>query len=218
MTTDTAPDTLAAALARFQADMPAVHKGETADTGNYRHRYADLADVVGVVLPALAKQGLSWTVTTEYGEGQPFALRALLMHTSGDMIEASYPLPQTNNNHALGSAITYGRRYLLCAMTGVAPDDDDDGQAAARAAADAPPQQQPPRRPDAVTPEQTAQLGAALADAGMSDKDEIRAFASKVAGRELSAASDLTAAEATRVIARLREIAAEPAPAGGDES
>src|SRR5690606_17995790 len=210
-TTDT-PDTLAAALARFQANLPTIHKAETAqvrsDKGSYTYQYADLADVAAAVLPKLAEQGLAFTSYTLYSDGD-LMLRADLMHTSGDAVQGSYPLPSRGKPQELGSAITYGRRYLLCAMTGVAPDSDDDGQAAQAA------HPQPQQRPEAMTQQQSDQMGAALAEAGMSDKDEIRAFASKVAGRQVQSAGELTQDEASRVIARLREIAAETAAGGG---
>jgi ERF superfamily len=52
-----------------------------------------------------------------------------LVHASGEREDGIYPLtggaPQEQ-----GSAITYARRYCLCAVTGVAADADDDGQAA----------------------------------------------------------------------------------------
>ncbi len=49
---------LGAALAAFHAELPEVHKGSTNPA--FKSKYADLADVVKVVLPALAKQGLAW--------------------------------------------------------------------------------------------------------------------------------------------------------------
>ena len=36
--------TLGAALAAVQADMPSVHKGKTANVGQYRYTYADRAE------------------------------------------------------------------------------------------------------------------------------------------------------------------------------
>ena len=38
---------LAAALAAVQAALPVVHKGKTANVGQYKYDYADLADVTG---------------------------------------------------------------------------------------------------------------------------------------------------------------------------
>jgi ribosomal protein S20 len=60
----------------------------------------------------------------------PTSARPRRLHTSGEKVSGEYPLPTGGSPQALGSAITYARRYCLCAVTGVAADDDDDGAAA----------------------------------------------------------------------------------------
>ena len=59
--------TLAAALAAVQSALPVVHKGKTAsirsDKGSYGYSYADLSDVTAVIMPLLAKHGLSFSCT-----------------------------------------------------------------------------------------------------------------------------------------------------------
>jgi len=119
----TEPSSLAAALAAFQADLPRVSK---ASRGN-RGRYADLADVSMKVLPLLAAHGLSWSACPTVTDGGMFVLRYALRHASGESTGGDYPLPApTEPPQTLGSAVTYAKRYALCAVTGVAPDDDDD--------------------------------------------------------------------------------------------
>lgn len=129
------------ALAAFQSEMPRVGKEQTAtvrsDKGNYSYDYADLTDITDAVLPLLVKQGLTWSAApdvTDHG----FVLRFRLAHVGGHAEGGCYPLPDPARTTAqgIGSAITYGRRYALCAMTGLAPGgDDDEGQ---RASAPAP--------------------------------------------------------------------------------
>jgi hypothetical protein len=127
--------TLAHALAAFQAELPKVGKDNTAqvksDKGQYTYRYADLSEISPVVLPLLAKHGLSWTTLPTLDEEGRFALQYRLAHTSGQDLAGTYPLPAPGSSpQVLGSGITYARRYALCAVTGVAPgDDDDDAQA-----------------------------------------------------------------------------------------
>jgi hypothetical protein len=123
---------LAAALAAFQAALPRIGKDETADTGSYTYSYADLASVSRAVLPVLAGHGLSFTAFPTVLDGK-FVLHYRLLHTSGEAMEGVYPLAG-GNAQAVGSAITYARRYALCAVTGVAPDDDDDAAAATQEA------------------------------------------------------------------------------------
>ena len=134
-----ADNELARALAAFHADLPEVGKGSINPA--FKSKYADLADIVKVVLPKLAKQGLAWT-TTPTMDGDQFVLTYRLMHISGESVTGSWPLPDPTKAtpQQLGSAVTYAKRYTLSAVTGIAPDEDDDGNAAsakgvARAAA-----------------------------------------------------------------------------------
>jgi hypothetical protein len=124
---------LAAALAAVQRKLPDVRKAETAhvrsDKGNYSYRYATLPDITKAVLPLLGENGLAW-VTRPTLVDDRFVLVYELLHISGEKVSGEYPLPTGGSPQALGSAITYARRYCLCAVTGVAADDDDDGAAA----------------------------------------------------------------------------------------
>ena len=132
---------LHAALAAFQAELPKVGKDNTAKVDSekgrsYTYRYADLSEISPVVLPLLGKHGLAWTTRPTITHDGRFVLRYALTHASGDALDGDYPLPNPGSSpQVLGSAITYARRYALCAVTGVAPGDDDDDAAAANAAA-----------------------------------------------------------------------------------
>lgn len=131
--TTSAHETLAAALAAFQAALPRIGKDNRAtvksDKGTYTYTYANLADVSEKVLPLLARHGLSFSTKPTLHEDR-FVLEYRLRHTSGEEDIGYYPLGN-GTPQQVGSAITYARRYALCAVTGVAPDvDDDDGQAA----------------------------------------------------------------------------------------
>lgn len=134
---------LAKALAEFQTDIPHVGKDNTADAGNYSYKYADLTAITEAAMPLLSKRGLSFTcgpTMSEYG----FVLRYALKHTSGEEVTGDYPLPDPakSSPQQIGSAISYGRRYCLTAVTGIAPGgEDDDGAKAADARAQRPAQE-----------------------------------------------------------------------------
>lgn len=128
MNTETTGNGLFAALAKLQADLPKIGKNATAQYG----KYADLADVSAIVLPQLGKYGLAFTARPTMHDGS-FVLAYSLVHVCGEREDGFYPLPANGNSQQLGSAITYARRYSLCAVTGVAPDEDDDGAAAVSA-------------------------------------------------------------------------------------
>lgn len=126
-------ESLAAALAQVQAKLPIIEKTHTAkvstEKGSYSYDYADLTDVSEAVLPLLAEAGLSWLCRPTLREGGEFVLAYKLLHTSGEREEGAYPLPKSGTPQAIGAAISYARRYALCAVTGVAPKGDDNDAA-----------------------------------------------------------------------------------------
>lgn len=126
-----APATLAGALAALQAQMPAVGKHATADVRKegkklYEYAYAPGEAITPVLYPLMAAVGLSFTAQpTLFGDG--FSLHYQLMHTSGEQLAGYYPLPDPARYgpQDLGKAITYARRYALCALVGLFPGGDD---------------------------------------------------------------------------------------------
>jgi len=132
---DAVPGTLAEALAQLQGRLPRVAKEHTAKvtsqkTGNtHTYAYADLTDVSEKLLPLTSALGLSFTARPTISGDEPrFVLLYTLHHVSGDEISGEYPLPDPDRlgPQDLGKAITYARRYALCAVTGLAPGGDDD--------------------------------------------------------------------------------------------
>lgn len=126
---------IAAALVAFQSDIPKIAKDGTADTGKYKYDYATLDKLVEVLFPKLTAVGLAYTTVPDVREDGVFGLRAKLLHESGEEISGFYPLGNPNNPaQAIGSAISYARRYALLSLTGVAPAGEDDDGAAAQTA------------------------------------------------------------------------------------
>ena len=93
-------------------------------------KYADLGEYNRIVLSALNEMGVIWTCLPTLS-GETFVLAYSLKHVpSGTEKAGEFPLPKSEPQK-MGSAITYGRRYALGAVTGVAAEDeDDDGSAA----------------------------------------------------------------------------------------
>lgn len=122
------------AFTAAQADIPAIPKLHEAviptKTGQYSYKYADLNDVLEVVRPVLNKHDLSISQSTVSEEGR-IGVVTRIYHTSGHVEEfGPLLLPAGGDARSAGSAITYARRYALCAALGISPDDDDDGEAA----------------------------------------------------------------------------------------
>lgn len=117
---------IAAALAKAQGKMTNPPKNRTGQCRGGKYRYSDLAEVIDHTRAALADNGLSVAQLTVYGEGRN-TLVTRLLHSSGQYLESTYPLPMNAAAQEMGSAITYARRYSLCAILGIAADEDDDG-------------------------------------------------------------------------------------------
>jgi hypothetical protein len=151
---------LATALAKVQAELPAIAKGETADAGTYSYAYADLTAITKPLMPLLGEHGLAfiakptlWTNPADPVDVR-FVLAYSLLHVSGEREDGVYPLPN-GNPQTIGSAISYGRRYCLCAVTGVAPGgSDDDGAAAGATEVRMDRPTQPPADPAVMAAEQ----------------------------------------------------------------
>lgn len=136
-------DKLAEALAKAQGEMTHPQKNKVArvpmkNGGTYSYNYADLADAIDCIKAPFTKHGLSFVqipFTPQHHEGglrgDAIGIVTLLLHSSGQWIEGILHMPVADNKpQTIGSAITYGRRYSLCPMAGIASDDDDDGNAA----------------------------------------------------------------------------------------
>lgn len=127
---------LAEALAKAQGSMESPAKTKRAkiesQKGAYSYTYADLADVIDATRKPLSANGLSVAQIISY-EGSALILTTQLQHASGEWLRSTYPLPLHQRPQDQGSAITYARRYALCALLGIAAEDDDDGAAAQQA-------------------------------------------------------------------------------------
>lgn len=113
---------IAKALAKAQGEI----KNASKDTINphFKSKYADLASVWDACREALSKNDIA--VVQPIETNGDIYIVTLLMHSSGQWIKGKVPVKvQQATPQALGSAITYMRRYSLAAMVGVAPDDDD---------------------------------------------------------------------------------------------
>lgn len=126
---------LFAALAKAQGEIQTALRSEVNPKENYR--YADLASIWGACREALSKNAIAVIQVPVYGEEDNYVgLRTILGHASGESIEGSMWMRTDDSSpHALGSAITYLRKYSMAAMVGVAADDDD-GQSAAQPSPD----------------------------------------------------------------------------------
>ena len=126
-------DKLAQALTKAQAEI----KGARSQSTNpfFNSSYADLHTVIQSSLPALTNHGLSVVQGNRFCTlTNGFYVTTTLLHESGQWIktEIRMPVGGKKDAHAIGAACTYGRRYGLSALTGVAQYDDDGNAAVDR--------------------------------------------------------------------------------------
>jgi len=123
---------LALALSMLQGEVQDAFKGKS----GYNFSYADLASVLEIARPLLAKNKLA-IIQSPYDATDGFVgIETTLMHQSGQYIKSEFSMPIAENKgmskaQSAGSVITYMRRYSLTAMLGITQTDDLDKSASA---------------------------------------------------------------------------------------
>ena len=118
---------LALALAKAQASMR--HAKKDATNPFFKSRYADLPATLEACREALTAHELA-VIQPVTADGPKVIVTTVLAHSSGEWIASDLAvLAKDAGAQAIGSAITYARRYGLASTVGVAADDDD-GEAA----------------------------------------------------------------------------------------
>lgn len=188
----------AEAFAAAQAQLPEIPKTKTAKIptksgGEYSYTYADLADVLAACRPILNQHGLS-VAQSVTGTRDDVAVTTRIFHVEGHFEEfGPTVLPAGADSRGVGSAITYARRYGLCAALGIVPDEDDDGRAASN---------RPQRHIEPQYPKLTNHLKAVAAELCDGEKDRARALFDSVVGD-----TSVTPETADALEAALREAA-----------
>ena len=129
-------DQLVASLVKAQAVIQQPKKNAT--NPHFKNKFADLGACMDAVREPLNSNGLVLTQTTRSEKDAEGSITTFLVttlhHVSGQSLSTEYPLnPVKHDPQGLGSALTYARRYALCALLGLVADTDDDGEAASRA-------------------------------------------------------------------------------------
>lgn len=136
---------LSKAMAEFQKSI----KQPLKDANNpfFKKPYVPLENVVEAITKTGSPLGISFMQFASSDETGSIEVATLVMHSTGEYIE--FPpvrmKPESNKPQAVGSAITYAKRYALSAIFGITSDKDDDGNEATglNAQVEKQPQQQP---------------------------------------------------------------------------
>lgn len=127
---------LAEALAAAQGEFISPERNRTVsvrmknDKGEYTFTYATFDTVCDMARPILAKHGLAVIQAPSVGESE-LIVTTRIMHASGEWIEEVFAITTASADpQALGSLLTYMKRYSYCSMLGITAEEDDDGNAA----------------------------------------------------------------------------------------
>lgn len=124
-----------AAFSKMQPSLPVVErKGQ-----GHNSKYARFEDIVDAVRPVLAAHGFAMSFRTEEASNKA-TVKCILSHSDGHSESTQYTFPydpsgNKNAIQAIGSAFSYGQRYTMNALLGIATKGaDDDGKAAGNTA------------------------------------------------------------------------------------
>ena len=124
-------------FAFMQSELPSVARNKKGQS----NKYATLEDIITQTRPVLQKYGFatSFETDTQIGANKQDSfvkVTAVLVHRLGHNTTTSLLVPfdfsgnkGSNYAQAMGSAVSYGKRYALCALLNIATHDDDDGMA-----------------------------------------------------------------------------------------
>jgi len=130
MEANRAADEFGESLAAFQARCPQIRKERSIDLGGGKGpQYASLDDIMRVITPLLAEHGLGVTFSASLTESG--SLRVLCSVRKGRHVETTeitLAVPtqmRVNDTQRMGAALSYGKRYALCAALNIVVTDED---------------------------------------------------------------------------------------------
>ena len=125
-------DKIAPALAQLQSKLGNVARD--AENPHFRHGYTSLPAFLEAVRGPLGEHGFSLSQHPGIDDLGHVIVETFLLHESGQWLRSVAASPAVKAEpQAIGSAITYLRRYALTSVLNIAQDDDDAEQARPRA-------------------------------------------------------------------------------------
>ena len=207
---------IATALSNFQGMDMSIKKDKLAKGEKFSYKYVTLDAIMDAISESLTKCGLAITQTMDItNTDKPInVLETNLLHISGEWLSGRQILnPVKDDPQSMGSAITYARRYGLCAILGIVADEDDDANTATKPAHEvkapvkpvSPTVETPPKSEtiDGITLPQTKKIHATAKEKQLS-AEEARAYMQKTFKK--NSTKELTKDEASTMIEFLNEI------------
>lgn len=128
---DRAAEAFATAITEFQAECPVIRKARQADVGKYVYWFADYSDVMAGIRDLLRKHRIVVTFATESAGGSINVVCRVRVGTHVEETPLTVPVPNVgvNDTQRFGAAVSYAKRYALCAALNIVVADDVDDDA-----------------------------------------------------------------------------------------
>lgn len=223
---------LATALAKAQSLIkPAIYDS---NNPHFRSRYASLTSVMEACRDALSANQIAVIQDAEVND-KTVTVTTMLLHASGEFISSSLSMPFAQATpQAIGSSLTYAKRYSLSSLVGITSDEDDDGEAGSNSPKSqgfkdvqvTPAKEQTkPATTSNTTEVRSKETRAKRASSRAAKIREIfqtsttlgmnimalKEFISKVTGKSIAESSDLSDADLPTILAELQSMASEKA-------
>lgn len=128
-----------AAFAEMQSELPVItERGQIVVDHKVRSEYATFEDINEAVKPILHRHGFGVSFRTDFADG--ITITAVLSHRQGHKEQTSMKLPADTSGsknvvQAIGSSVSYGKRYTMQALLNITSGgEDDDGHSGGKAA------------------------------------------------------------------------------------
>lgn len=116
-----------AALAAVQKELKTQAHTRRVDVGKYGYTYTELSALCDYLLPVLGAAGIATTYTSRLAPPDALEIECRLTAGDGSSVAAStFITPASWTAQDVGKTMTYGRRYTLQMVTGIATEADDD--------------------------------------------------------------------------------------------
>jgi hypothetical protein len=170
---------------------------------HFRSKYASLGSVVEACKEALNKNKIVFIQGSHSDKELPkmICVTTRLLHESGEYIEDTIAVPYVQDTpQALGSSLTYARRYGLSSLLGIVSDEDDDGNSGS---VEAPKPLDPPKPKKPTKNELQKKLGNLALKAGCKTLEDFTVLMKGLIGRDVKKSNELTDEELDKAIEAL---------------
>ena len=180
------------AMAEFRKNVQQPKKD--ANNPFFKSKYTTLDAVVESIDKTATQYGLSfiqYPVNDEHGNT---GIATIVLHESGEYLEfePSFMKPEKNTPQAIGSVLTYLRRYTLSAVFGIASEEDDDGNQASGSYNNQPKKQPQDKGKVALVQQNAKDFSEVLKTSGqeMSQQDVLNVYLGQYGLKNMSQASN----------------------------